>query len=468
MESSASVIRTYNPAIPSERVAEVPVLSDTELEEVLQRLHGAARPWRQRAATRAESLERWARSMEADREGLATLVSREVGKPIQEARAEVSRSVSILRYYAQAAFDATGDQYPSPDGVGTLLSERRPLGTVALVTPWNFPVAIPIWKLAPALAYGNTALLKPSSAAIGTASRLVELGSEHLPAGVLGLAAIGAGQAGRLLQDARISGVSFTGSVMTGRRIIEQAAHRGAAVQAEMGGLNASIVLDDADVPAAAQTIAQAAMAYAGQKCTATSRVIVSRAVADPFIDALVTATKALPLGDPLDPSTVVGPLINSDARDTVDEAVRGAIQRGGNLLAGGTRLERDGWFFSPSLVHLDDPTDDLAQVETFGPVAAVLTVDSVEEAVAVANGTPYGLSAAVFSEDIDRATRVARELEAGLVRVNASTTGVDFYAPFGGDRASSYGPREQGRAAREFYTTTRTFLLNPAYGSNQ
>jgi len=375
---------------------------------------------------------------------------------------------AILRYYAQAAFDTTGDLYPSPDGVGTLLSERRPLGTVAVITPWNFPVAIPIWKLAPALAYGNTVLFKPSSAAVGTASRLVELISAHLPAGVLGLATVSAKHAGQLLDDPRISGVSFTGSVMTGRRIIEQAAGRGAPVQAEMGGLNASIVLDDADVPAAAQTIAQAAMAYAGQKCTATSRVIVARAVADAFMDAIVTATRALPLGDPLDPSTIIGPLINARARDTVGEAVQGATRRGGTLLTGGTKVERDGWFFSPTLMRLDDPTDDLAQIETFGPVASVLTVDSVEEAVAVANGTPYGLSAAVFSQDTDRAIRVARELEAGLVRVNASTTGVDFYAPFGGDRASSYGPREQGRAAREFYTTTRTFLVNPAYGSSQ
>lgn len=456
------VVRTFNPASPTQQVAEVARLNSEQLDALLAGLHGSLGSWSARAAERADSLDRWADSMEREREELANLASREVGKPIQEARAEVARAVAILRYYAQAAFDPSGELFPSPDGVATLMSERRPLGTVALITPWNFPVAIPVWKLAPALAYGNTVVLKPASAAVGTASKLSELASQHLPDDVLALAVIDPILAGRLLEDPRISGVSFTGSVETGQQLVQQAANWGIPVQAEMGGHNASIVLEDAPLGPTAKTVAQAAMAYAGQKCTATSRVVVSRRVADDFSEALASEIAALVVGDPLEASTAVGPLINESARESVVQAVRGATRRGGTLLSGGDAPDREGWFFNPALVKVEDPADDLAQVETFGPVAALLVADSDEHAVAIANGTRYGLSSAVFSADMERATRIARQIDAGLVRVNASTTGVDYYAPFGGDRASSYGPREQGRAAREFYTTTRTLLISP------
>jgi acyl-CoA reductase-like NAD-dependent aldehyde dehydrogenase len=385
-----------------------------------------------------------------------------VGKPISEARGEVARTVAILRYYAQVALDPIGETYPSPDGRASLSVERRPLGTVALVCPWNFPLAIPAWKLAPALAVGNTVLLKPSSAALATATRLVELGQPHLPSGVLSVVSARGELADRLLDDPRVAGISFTGSAEVGHAIVARAVSRGAAVQAEMGGQNASVVLEDADLDAAAAMIAGAAMGYAGQKCTATSRVVVLRGVAERFVPLLVDRVRGLAVGDPLDEGTTVGPLISRDARDQVRSAVEDAVGRGARVLAGRSEPDRAGWFYAPTLLAVADAGDPFTQEETFGPAASVLVADSDADAVRIANGTRYGLSAAVFSQNLHHATTVAGQLDAGLIRVNASTAGVDYYAPFGGERASSYGPREQGRAALQFYTRTRTILVNP------
>jgi aldehyde dehydrogenase (NAD+) len=443
-------------------VAEVALLSPDELQRRISAAEHASAEWSRLAATRSAALHRWAASLEADG-GLPDLLAREVGKPLSEARAEVARSVAILRYYAQAAYDPVGEVFPSPDGRAELRSERLPLGVVLVITPWNFPAAIPIWKIAPALAYGNAVIFKPASAAVGTAERLSQLAHRSVPQEVLQLATIGSEQVGQLLDDDRIAGVSFTGSVEVGRTVIDRVSGRGGAVQAEMGGQNPSVVLDDADVGVAARTIAGAAMAYAGQKCTATSRVIVASSIADEFVPALLDAVRGMPIGDPLDEATMVGPLISESALNSVDEAVSAATKRGAELLTGGRPASGEGWFYDPALLRVADISDPFVQEETFGPAAAVMLADDDEQTIAIANSTRFGLSAAVFGADTDRAWRVARRLRSGLVRVNASTTGVDFYAPFGGDKDSSYGPREQGKAAREFYTQTRTIFISPA-----
>lgn len=457
------MIETREPAYPDRVVGRFELLGEAGLEASIEAAARAQRTWALNAPGRATGLLRWAAAIEAEGASLADLVAREVGKPIAEARGEVARTLAILRYYSQVAFDPVAEQYPSPDGRSRLLAERVPLGVVALICPWNFPLAIPAWKMGPALATGNAAILKPSAAGLATATRLVELARPFLPEGVLQLAPLGAGLAGRLVEDARIAGVSFTGSAEVGRRIIAAGAARGIPVQAEMGGQNASVVLADADIDAAVTTIAGAAMGYAGQKCTATSRVVVERNVADRFIPLFVDRVAALEVGDPSNETTVVGPLISSAARDGVRTSVDAALGRGGRLLTGNRSPELPGWFYAPTLVALDDPGDPFAQEETFGPAASVLVASDPDDAVRIANGTPYGLSAAVFGTDVERATAIARRLEAGLLRVNASTTGVDYYAPFGGEKASSYGPREQGRAAVEFYTRSRTILVSPA-----
>jgi acyl-CoA reductase-like NAD-dependent aldehyde dehydrogenase len=459
---SVAAVEAREPAAPERVIGRYPRLAAAEVDRVLAAA-GAAQPeWARVAAQRAAALHGWAGAIEASGGELADLVAREVGKPIREARSEVARAVAILRFYAQAAFDPIGEILPAADGIARLSAIRLPLGVVAAVTPWNFPLAIPAWKIGPALAYGNAVVFKPASAAIAIATRLVELAAGHVPADVLSLANLDGADTGRLLDDLRLAGVSFTGSVETGRALVVRLAERGAAVQAEMGGQNPAIVLDDADLDLAADLVAEGAMGYAGQKCTATSRVIVHAAVADRFSTALIDRIRAMPPGDPLDESTRVGPLISEDARESVSEAISDARRRGAALIAGGTAPERDGWFLEPTLLRVEDPGDRFVQEEVFGPAAAVLVAASDEEALRIANGTRYGLVGAVFGTDLDRAQRVAERLETGLVRVNAPTTGVDFHAPFGGERASSYGPREQGRAAREFYTKTRTVLVSP------
>ena len=390
---------------------------------------------------------------------LTELMVREVGKPRGEAAGEAQRAVGIMRYYAQQVLDPDGETYPGPDPATLLLSRRRPRGVAGLITPWNFPVAIPLWKAAPALAFGNAVVLKPASEATALGLRLGELLGEVLPQGLFQVLPGGADTAQALIGQADV--VSFTGSVPVGRSVAQAAVARGIACQAEMGGQNPSIVLPDADVQAAAKTIAWAAMGYAGQKCTATSRAIV---VGDPapFTDALVAAVEGLPFGDPADEATVVGPVINEGARREVADAAAAARDRGGRVLTGGQSPDRDGWFVAPTLVDRVGADDPLAQEEVFGPICAVLAAADWDQAVRIANGVRYGLVAAVFTGDLDRALTLAARLDAGLVRVNQPTSGVDFHAPFGGEKDSSYGPREQGKAARELYTSSRTITIAP------
>jgi aldehyde dehydrogenase (NAD+) len=314
--------------------------------------------------------------------------------------------------------------------------------------------------MAPALAFGNTVLFRPSSSAAVVANRLVQLAGSALPENVLAILPTVADQAERLLEDSRVAGVSFTGSSAVGRSVVMRTTARGAPVQAEMGGQNASIVLDDADLVSAATTIASASMSYAGQKCTATSRVIVDSSIANEFIPLLADVVAQLRIGDPEDDGTQVGPLISDAARQVVDASVNVAIADGGTLVLGGKALNREGWFYEPTLLELKHPTVSFAQEETFGPAASVIRAEGVDAALAIANGTRYGLAGAVFGGDLDRAVTVARRLRTGIVRVNASTAGVDYFVPFGGNGASGFGAREMGRAARDFYTKSRTILI--------
>jgi aldehyde dehydrogenase (NAD+) len=331
---------------------------------------------------------------------------------------------------------------------------------VGLITPWNFPIAIPAWKAAPALAYGNAVVLKPASDAIGCALLLQEILGKHLPEGVFNVVT-GPGAAGQaVVEFADV--VSFTGSTAVGLGVAAGATARGIASQAEMGGLNASIVLPDADVEAAAKVIAGAAMGYAGQKCTATGRVIVLGDAA-PFTDALAAAVEALPTGDPADAGTIVGPVINAPARDELVAAAEAAPGDGGRVVTGGKALDGPGLFFTPTVVDGQDPSAKLAQEEVFGPIVTVLKASSAEQAVEISNSVAFGLVTSVFTKDLNSALTVVDGLETGMIRVNMPTSGVDFHAPFGGEKQSSFGPREQGKAARELYTTTHTITVGPA-----
>ncbi|WP_331272978.1 aldehyde dehydrogenase family protein [Motilibacter deserti] len=389
---------------------------------------------------------------------LAALVVREVGKPVTEARGEVARTVGILRYYAQAALLPEGDVLPAPDGRSLLHTRRRPRGVAGLVTPWNFPLAIPVWKAAPALAYGNTVLLKPAEEAPACAQRLAELLSAALPADVLTVLQ-GGGETGAAVVDVA-DVVSFTGSEAVGGIVRRAAAERGVPAQCEMGGQNASIVLPDADIDAAAAAIAGAAMGYAGQKCTATSRVVVVGDAAG-FGERLAAAVESLAFGDPGDPKTALGPVISEQARDAVVDAVAEAEKAGARVLTGGTATG-PGWAVAPAVV-VDVPDGQrLLREEVFGPVCAIVGVPDVDAAVAEANAVRHGLVAAVFTRDLALGLELPGRLHTGMVKVNAPTSGVDFHAPFGGSKSSSYGPREQGLAAKELYTETVTVTITP------
>jgi len=456
-------LESRSPQRPDDLVVKVEAAGAEAVAGVVERARGAAARWAAAPALERSAALVVAADALAGAAGEVTgLVVREVGKPVTEAGAEVARGVGILRYYAQQALDPDGETYPGPSPAGLLLARRRPRGVVGLITPWNFPVAIPLWKAAPALAFGNAVVLKPSPESTAVALRLAELLAPALPDGLLQVVPGGAETGTAMLE--RVDCISFTGSVAVGRRVAVAATERGIPSQAEMGGLNASIVLPDADPRRAAAVVAGAAMGYAGQKCTATSRAIV---VGDPapFTEALVAAVRDLAVGDPAAASTVIGPVITEPARDKVVAAAEEAAAAGGRLLTGGTAGDGGGWFVAPTLVDGLAPDARLAQEEVFGPIAVVLAVADEDEAVRVANGVRYGLVGSVFTGDLDRALGLAARLDTGMIRVNAPTSGVDYLAPFGGEKDSSYGPREQGKAARDLYTSTRTITVLPQRG---
>jgi len=449
-----TTLESRSPQHPEDVVLRVEEAAAADIREAVERGRKAQTTWsRMPAPARAEAMAKAAQSLVSAADELTDLVVREVGKPRAEAAGEVARAVAIWRYYSQSLLDPDGETYPSPAGTHLLYHRRRPHGVVGLLTPWNFPIAIPSWKAAPAIAYGNAVVLKPAPEASAVAQAMADRVAPALPDDLLQVV-FGDVEAGGALVGSS-DAVSFTGSVGAGRAVRRAAVERAIPVQAEMGGQNASVVLSDADIALAASTIAQAAMGFAGQKCTATSRVVVV-GDAEPMREALVEAVRALPVGDPTDASTVVGPVITAEARQAVLDAAREAIASGGRVLTGGEPAE-PGWGVAPTLLDGLEPSHRLAQEEVFGPLCLLLAVKDEATAVEVANGVRYGLVSAVFTSDLDRAFSVVEALDTGLVKVNAPTSGVDFWAPFGGQKESSYGPREQGKAAAEFYTWTQT-----------
>ena len=454
----SSPIRSINPSRPSDVVDEFEPAGIDVVGAAVDRAWAALRPWRhETAGVRGRALDAIADDLEDSAEELARLVVREVGKPISEARAEVARAVAIWRYYGQIILAGDGETYPPSSPGSWLIARRYPLGICALITPWNFPMAIPSWKAAPAIGYGNVAILKPASAGTATARALIEIAGRHLPDGVLGMLAGGSATGQALVEHPEVAALSFTGSLAVGRMLAEKAARAGKRAQCEMGGQNPSVVLAGADLERAASTIAYAAMGYAGQKCTATRRVIAEASVYEEMRDRLVETIEALQVTRPEEESCLVGPMIEEQARSAVVEAL---TQQNGHVLTGGGPLDDEGFYLAPALVETDDRTSILAREEVFGPVTALLRAGSADEAIDMANDVRYGLVAAVFTRDLGVMTRLTEQLEAGLIRVNAATTGVDFHAPFGGTKASSLGPREQGFAARDFYTETTTVLI--------
>jgi aldehyde dehydrogenase (NAD+) len=456
-----------NPSDSEDIVGLVPAGSPEDVAAAVGSAAAAWPAWRGLTGpARAEHLYRWSAAIGAQQEALAQAMAREVGKPIGEARGEVGRCVAILRYYAGEAVREIGQVIPSQLPGTVQFTLRQPLGVVALITPWNFPAAIPLWKTAPALAFGNTVVLKPAEAASRMATLLAETAAAAgLPAGVFNVL-LGSGSVigDPLLNNSSVAAVSFTGSSGIGARVAAAAAARNIRYQTEMGGKNVAIVLPDADLDVAASLVANGAMRFAGQKCTATSRIVVDAGVEEPFLKKLRAQVEALPLGPVTDPASAVGPMVSDEARQSV---VKTIARSGLTAMTGGAAPKEPafsrGFFLAPTVISGVDPDSPLAQEELFAPVASVLRARDADEAIALANRTRFGLSASLFTRDIKSALTYIQRIEAGLVRVNGDTTGVDPHAPFGGMKGSSSGSREQGPAAREFYTEIKTVQVSGA-----
>lgn len=459
-------IDDLNPSDETDIIAALPEGSARDARRATDAAMAALPAWRALSGpARAEQLHRWAGAIADRAEELAQAMAREVGKPIGESRGEVGRCVVILRYYAGEAVRAMGEVIPAQTAGALQFTLREPLGVVALITPWNFPLAIPLWKAAPALAFGNTVVLKPAEASSYVATLLAETAkSSGMPAGVFNVLLGSGGTVGAaLIDDPSVSAVSFTGSAAIGARVAAAASARNIRYQTEMGGKNVVIVMADAGIVQAASLTAAGAMRYAGQKCTATSRVVVAREVQDEFMRQLRAQVESLPLGPVTDAKAAVGPLISRSSRDAIRRTLAdaGAETMFGGVLPADSQFER-GNFFAPVVVRGGNPDGLLAQRELFGPVLATFVSDDLDHAVELANNTVYGLSASLFTRDIKTALQYIPRIHAGLVRVNGDTTGVDPHAPFGGTKGSSSGSREQGPAAREFYTEIKTVQINP------
>jgi aldehyde dehydrogenase (NAD+) len=397
----------------------------------------------------------------ARKQELGELLSREEGKTLPEGIGEVTRAAQIFDFFAGEVLRLAGEVLPSVrPGVGVEIT-REPLGVIGIITPWNFPIAIPAWKIAPALAYGNTVVVKPADLVPGSTWAIVDiLVRAGLPKGVLNLVMGKGSVVGQTMLDSKdVAAISFTGSVGTGKRVAAASIEHGRKFQLEMGGKNPTIVLDDADLKVAVETVAQSAFFSTGQRCTASSRVIVTEGIHDKFVDALCERTKNLRVGDALAKDTEIGPVVDpSQLKQDMDyiEIGRG---EGAELRAGGNRVnaETEGHFLQPALFVGATNQMRIAREEIFGPVAAVIKVKDYEEALATANDTEFGLSAGIVTTSLKYATHFKRNAEAGMVMVNVPTAGVDFHVPFGGRKGSSYGPREQGKYAAEFFTVVKT-----------
>ncbi|ASN54092.1 aldehyde dehydrogenase [Sinomonas sp. R1AF57] len=457
-------LASVNPAHPEQVVAEGTQAVPADVDRAVRAARAAQGGWaRTPIHERGAVLARAAAELEERAEELGLELTQEEGKTLAEGRGEVLRAAQVLRYYAGEGDRAAGEHFASPRRGERILVTRKPLGVVGIVTPFNFPIAIPAWKIAPALVHGNAVVWKPASTVPLLAMRLAEaLVEAGLPGGVLNLL-IGPGALGtELVRHPELDGLSFTGSTGVGRMLAGEAASRGVPFQGEMGGKNAAIVLADADLDLAAEQVLFGAFRSSGQKCTATSRLVVAEQVADEFLAKLAARLDAWRVGDPSDPTVHMGPLVTADAARSVRGAVAAAEADGARLAYRG-QVSHAGVSpsaFVPATVLEVDAESLLWREELFGPVLAVRRAASAEEAFALAEDSEFGLSAALFTRDIATALDAVDALDVGILHVNSESAGADPHVPFGGAKKSGYGPKEQGGAAKEFFTHTTTVYL--------
>jgi acyl-CoA reductase-like NAD-dependent aldehyde dehydrogenase len=445
-----------NPWRPSETVGEFPSSGADDVAAAIDAAEAAWPEWsRLPAARRGAILARGADAIEVRAEEIAQAMTREMGKPLREARMEAGRAAVIFRFFSGEGWRPLGEVFEQSATGASVYTRRRSLGVVGLITPWNFPAAIPSWKAAPALAYGNTVVLKLAQDAPLTGLLLARaLQEAGLPDGVLNVVVGRGSEVGEpLIADPRVRAISFTGSVPVGHGVRERAVSLGKRVQLELGGHNPLIVSGDARLDAAVEAAYAGAFWSAGQKCTATRRILVEEGVYEDFRARLLKRIAQGKVGNPADVETEVGPLVNEGQFDEVLAMIVRGRDEGGAVIAGGERADPDAYLIAPTL--FEDVADDafLSCEEVFGPVSSLYRFRTLDEAIERANAVRFGLSAAVFTSSLATAQRCVDGLAAGILHVNSQTAGADVHVPFGGVKGSGYGPHEQGRAAIEFYT---------------
>ncbi|RXZ01751.1 alpha-ketoglutaric semialdehyde dehydrogenase GucD [Fictibacillus sp. S7] len=465
--STNETISCINPANKHDVVGNVQKSGKEDVDQAVAAAHNALASWKKLSgAARGEFLYKAANILESRADEIAETMTKEMGKTLGEAKGETLRGVAILRYYAGEGMRKTGDVIPSSDSEALMFTTRVPLGVVGVISPWNFPVAIPVWKMAPGLIYGNTIVIKPAQEAAVTAVKVIEcLDEAGIPAGVVNMVTGTGSQVGQAIVDhPQVNGITFTGSNQTGKAIGQAALARGAKYQLEMGGKNPVIIAADADLDLAVDGTISGGLRSTGQKCTATSRVIVHEDVYDAFKEKLLAKVRELKVGPGLDGETWMGPCSSEKQLETVLSYIEKGQEEGATLLYGGQRLEapetKDGFYVEPAVFENVESGMAISQEEIFGPVLALIKVGTIEEAIEMANDVEFGLSASIYTTNISHMLSFINDMDAGLVRINAETAGVELQAPFGGMKQSSSHSREQGQAAIEFYTSIKTVFV--------
>ncbi|UPJ31651.1 aldehyde dehydrogenase family protein [Bradyrhizobium sp. CW1] len=462
--AASNAVPNVNPSNTSDVVGEFAQASASDVERAIDAAFDAFRAWsRSTIQTRHDCLNAIAAEILSRKEELGRLLSREEGKTLPEGIGEVTRAGQIFQFFAGECLRLPGEKLPSVRAGVDVEITREPVGVVGLITPWNFPVAIPAWKIAPALACGNTVVFKPAELVPGSAHALTEIISRAgIPPGVFNLVMGRGSVVGEaMLKNIKIAAISFTGSTSRGEYIAQSCttAHPMKKVQLEMGGKNPMVVLDDADLNVAIECAVNSAFFSTGQRCTASSRFIVTDGVHDDFVAAMAERMKSLVVDDACRAGTHIGPVVDQRQLDQDLSYIRLGQDEGAKLVAGGELLSRDmpGFYLFPALFAEVDNRMRIAREEIFGPVATVIRARNYENALEIANDTPFGLSAGICTSSLKYASHFKRNAQAGMIMVNLPTAGVDYHVPFGGRKGSSYGPREQGRYAAEFYTTVKT-----------
>lgn len=454
--------RNINPSNTNDVVGEYASAGPEEATQAIAAAKAAFPAWsRSGPLARHAVLKKTSDEIMARKDEIGRSLAREEGKTLAEGVGETIRAAQLFDFFAGETLRLSGEMVPSVrPGVGVEMT-REGVGVVGIITPWNFPIAIPAWKIAPALAYGNTIVFKPAELVPESAWTIVDiLHRAGLPKGVLNLVMGKGSVVGQAMLDSPdVNAISFTGSVGTGKRVAAASVEHMRKFQLEMGGKNPLVVLDDADIAVAVDCAVNGAYFSTGQRCTASSRLIVTDAIHDRFVDAMKERLDTLVIGDALDAKTQIGPVVDQTQLKQDEDYIAIGRQEGAELAFGGERLEREtpGFYLRPALFLGSTNAMRISREEIFGPVANVIRVKDYDEALTVANDTPFGLTSGICTTSLKHATHFKRNSEAGMVMVNLPTAGVDFHVPFGGRKGSSYGSREQGRYAMEFYTTVKT-----------